>query len=35
MEIEILEDIPDLLDVPDEVLSDFEAWAQSVLDYPW
>ena len=33
MELDILEDIPDILDVPEEVISDFEAWVQSVLDY--
>ena len=27
----ISEDIPDLLDVPQEVMSDFDAWAQDVL----
>ena len=35
MELDILEDIPNLLDVPEEVISGFEAWVQSVLDYPW
>ena len=35
MELNILEDIPDLLNVPEEVFSYFEAWAQSVLDYLW
>ena len=28
-------DIPDFIDVPEEVISDFDALAQSVLDYPW
>ena len=35
LKLDIPESIPDLLDVPEEVISDFEAWAQSVLDYPW
>ena len=35
MELDIPEDIPDLIDVPEEVLSDFEAWTHSMLDYPW
>ena len=33
MELDILEDIPDLLDVPEEVMSDFDAWAQHILSY--
>ena len=35
MELNILEDIPDLIHVPEEVISDFDAQAQSVVDYPW
>ena len=35
MELNIQEDIPDLTDVPEEVISDFDAWVQSLLDYPW
>ena len=35
MESDIPEDIPDLIDIPEEVLSDFNAWAHSVLDYEW
>ena len=35
MELNIQQDIPDLIDVPKEVISDFDAWAQSVLDYSW
>ena len=35
MELDMLEYIPDFLDVPEEVISDFDVWAQSVLDYPW
>ena len=33
IELDIPEDIPDLLDVPQEVMSDFEAWTQDVLCY--
>ena len=33
MELDIPEDIPDLLDVPKEVMSDFDAWALGVLSY--
>ena len=33
MELDILEDILDLLDIPEEVMSDFDAWAQDVLNY--
>ena len=33
MELDIQEDIPDLLDVPEEVISDFDVWAQDVLSY--
>ena len=35
MELYIPEDIPDLIDVPEEVISDFDAWVQNVLVYPW
>ena len=35
MELDIPEDKPDLTDIPDEVLSDFDAWAHSMLDYEW
>ena len=35
MELYIPEDIPDLLDVSEEVISDFDTWAQNVLHYPW
>ena len=34
-ELNITGDIPDLIDVLEEVISDFDAWGQSVLDYPW
>ena len=30
-DIDILEDIPDLIDIPEEILLDFDAWAHSVL----
>ena len=33
MEPDIPEDIPDLLDVPQEVMSEFDAWAHDVLSY--
>ena len=33
MELDILDDIPDLLDVPKEVMSEFDTWAQDVLSY--
>ena len=35
MELDIPEDIPDFIDVPEEVLLDFDAWAHSMLDYEW
>ena len=35
MDIGIPEDLPDLIDVPDELLSDFDSWAHSVLEYQW
>ena len=35
MEIDIPENTLDFIDVPEEVISDFDAWAHSVLDYPW
>ena len=33
MELDILDDILDLLDMPKEVMFDFDAWAQDVLSY--
>ena len=33
MELDIPEDIPDLFDIPEEVMSDFDASAQDVLSY--
>ena len=35
MDIEILDDLPDIIDVPKELLSDFNSWAHSVLEYQW
>ena len=35
MELDIPEDRPDLIDIPEEVLSDLDAWAHNVLDYQW
>ena len=32
MDIDIPEDIPDLINVPEELLTDFKPWAQSVLE---
>ena len=33
MELDTTEDVPNLLDVPEEVMSDFDVWAQDVLSY--
>ena len=35
MELDIPEDTPDLLDVPEEVISSFNALVQNVLHYQW
>ena len=35
MDIKILEDLPYLIDVPEELLSDFDSWAHSMLEYQW
>ena len=35
MDIDIQEDIPDLIHIPEEILSDFDVWAHSVLEYQW
>ena len=35
MELDITEDMPNLIDIQEEVLSDFDAWAHSLLDYEW
>ena len=33
MELDIPGDMPELLDVPKEVMSDFDAWAHDALSY--
>ena len=33
MELDIPDDIPDLIDIPKDIVSDFEAWAYDVLSY--
>ena len=35
MESDIPKDIPDFIDIHEEVLSHSDAWAHSVLDYEW
>ena len=35
MDIEILNDLPDVINVPEEVLSDLDYWTHSVLEYQW
>ena len=35
MDMEIPEDLPDLTDVPEELLSDSNSWAHSVLEHQW
>ena len=35
MELDIPEDMPDLIDILEEVLSDVDAWTHSVLEYEW
>ena len=35
MEVDIPEDTPNLIDVPEEILSGFDTWSHSVLDYQW
>ena len=35
MNIDIQEDIPDLINIPEEILLDFDAWAHSVLKNQW
>ena len=35
MNLDIPEDIPDLINIPEEILLDFESWAHSVLKYQW
>ena len=33
MDIDIPEAIPDLINVPEDLLSDFDVWVQNVLEY--
>ena len=33
MELDILEDIPDLVYIPEKMMSEFDDWAQDVLSY--
>ena len=34
LEFELMDlDIPDLIDIPEDVVSDFNAWTQDMLDY--
>ena len=35
IDIGIVEDLPDLIDVHKELLSDFNSWGHSVLGYHW
>ena len=35
MDIDILEGIPDLIDIPEEILQDFDVWKYSFLEYQW
>ena len=35
LDIDIPEDIPCLINVPEELLSDFDSWAHSVLENRW
>ena len=35
MDIDIPVEIPDLIDVPEELLSDFDSWTHSILEYQW
>ena len=35
MDLDIPEDIPDLLDVPQDVMFNYYAWVQDVLRYQW
>ena len=35
MDIDIPENLPDIINVPKELLSDFDSWAHSVLEYQW
>ena len=33
MDVEILDDLLDVIDIPEELLSDFDSLAHSMLDY--
>ena len=33
MELDVPDDISDLIDMPEDIVSDFEAWAHDVLSY--
>ena len=35
MDLNIPEDIPDLLHIPEEVMSEFDVWTQDMLSYHW
>ena len=35
MELDFPDDMPDLIGILEEVLSDFDAWSHSVLHYEW
>ena len=35
MDIDIPQDIPDLIDIPEDMLLDFDALAHCVLEYQW
>ena len=35
MGTKILDDLPDIINVPEELLSDFDSWAHSMLEYQW
>ena len=35
MDIKILDDLPDITNVPKELSSDFHSWEQGVLEYQW
>ena len=35
IDIDIVEDIPNPIDVPEELLLGFHSWTHSLLDYQW
>ena len=35
MDMEILDDLPDIIHLPKDLLSDFDSWAHSALEYQW